>query len=148
MNNQKVRRLGCSIEEHDDYIFCYIGQTKGMFGVGFLIRKTLKDKIINFTGISERIALLQLKFGKLDMSIIQVYAPTEKASESDLQKFYTDLKKAHSLADDRVLVLGDFNAKIGKPTDKESLIMGKYGIGKNPTENGHGGHLILTPKMK
>ncbi|XP_045502882.1 uncharacterized protein LOC123699877 [Colias croceus] len=25
----EVRRLGCSIEEHDDFIFCYIGQTKG-----------------------------------------------------------------------------------------------------------------------
>ena len=122
--------MGCTIEEFPDYIFCYIGKTKGLHGVGFLIKKVLKDKIKNFTGISERVALLQLNFEEFDISIIQAYAPTEKSSEAEIQEFYANLKDAHALADDKLLVLGDFNAKIGQPRKEENIIMGKYGIGK------------------
>lgn len=126
----EVRRMGCNIEEYQDYILCYIGQTKGLHGVGFLIKKALKDKIINFTGISERVALLQLKFAELSFSIIQTYAPTERTNDDDILKFYNDIKKAHTLANDTVLIIGDFNAKIGHPKPEENLIMGKYGYGE------------------
>ncbi|XP_050681551.1 E3 ubiquitin-protein ligase PDZRN3-B-like isoform X2 [Leptidea sinapis] len=37
----EVRRLGCSIEEYQEYIFCYRGKTKGKHGVGFLVKKDL-----------------------------------------------------------------------------------------------------------
>ena len=53
----KVRKMGCNIVEDENYILCYTGQTKGLHGVGFLIRKTLKEMIKHFTGISERVAL-------------------------------------------------------------------------------------------
>lgn len=127
----EVRRMGCHMEEYPDYILCYIGETKGLHGVGFLVKKTLKQNIINFVGISERVALLQMKFGYYNLSIIQVYAPTERSSEADIKKFYHDLKKAHSLAhDDKTLVIGDFNAKIGQTRQVENLITGKYGLGQ------------------
>lgn len=97
--------------------------------MGFLIKKILKNNITNFTGISERVALLQLKFEEFYISIIQTYAPTESSSDDEISKFYNDIKKAHTLADHNVLVIGDFNAKIGQPRVEESLIMGKYGYG-------------------
>ncbi|KAJ2938172.1 hypothetical protein O0L34_g18512 [Tuta absoluta] len=126
----EVRRLGCQIEEYEDFILCYIGQTKGQYGVGFLIRRNLKANITNFTGISERVALLQLKFDDSNISIIQAYAPTMTSSTDKLDTFYKDLKKAHTLADKTVIVTGDFNAKIGLPTKEENLIMGRYGYGQ------------------
>ena len=109
----EVRRMGSNIEEYKEYILCYIGETKGLHGVGFLIKKSLKNNIINFTGISERVALLKLKFEDFAISIIQVYAPTESSNEDDINKFYTDIRKAHDIADDKLLVIGDWNAKIG-----------------------------------
>ncbi|XP_050672807.1 craniofacial development protein 2-like [Leptidea sinapis] len=122
--------MGCHIEEYPDYIFCCIGETKGLYGVGFLIKKAWKSNITNFTGISERVALLQLKFEKLNISIIQAYAPTERSSEAEIQNFDADLKKAHTMADENVLVLGDFNAKIGRKKIGESFIKGNYGVGQ------------------
>lgn len=126
----EVRRTGCKIEEHQDFILCYKGETKGLHGVGFLIKKTLKQNIIDFIGISERVALLKLKFKNQPITIIQAYAPTERAKEDEMQKFYDDLKNAQDTQDTNVLVIGDFNAKIGQPRKFENLIMGKYGYGK------------------
>lgn len=127
----EVRRLGCGIEEYKDYILCYIGQTKGLYGVGFLIKKTLKSNITNFIGITERVALLQLKFDEVCMSIIQTYAPTENSSEEEVTTFYNNITMAHEMTNNGiVLVIGDFNAKIGQPQIEENLIMGKYGYGK------------------
>lgn len=126
----EVRRMGCNIEEYENYIFCYIGQTKGLHGVGFLIKKKLKNQIKNFIGISERVALLQLKFEDIDFSIIQAYAPTEKSNKEEVQKFYNDIKEAHKIADNKVIVMGDFNAKIGHPKKEENIIMGNYGYGE------------------
>jgi exonuclease III len=130
----ETRRLGCEIKEYPDHIFCYIGQTRGLHGVGFLIKKELKANIVNFTGISERIALLQLKFDDTKISVIQAYAPTESSSDDELELFYRDLRKAHTLADDTVLVIGDFNAKIGLPTQEEHLVMGNMAMGNGTYE--------------
>lgn len=130
MGLSEVRKQGCNIEEYQKHILCYKGQTKGLHGVGFLIKKEHKDKITAFQGISERVALLQLTLEDLSITLIQVYAPTEKSSEEEINQFYNDIEKAHLLSDDIVLVMGDFNAKIGCPRVEESFIMGKYGIGE------------------
>ncbi|CAG4944708.1 unnamed protein product [Colias eurytheme] len=126
----EVRRLGCNIEEYDDYILCYIGETKGLHGVGFLLNKKFKENIHDFTGISERVALLQLKLEQVTISIIQAYAPTETSQEEEVQTFYNDMEKAHLLAGNNLIVMGDFNAKIGHPKSEESLCMGRYGYGQ------------------
>lgn len=128
----ETRRMGCKIEEHDNHIFCYVGETPGLYGVGFLIKKEHKTNIINFTGLSERVALLQLTFNGRDLSIIQAYAPTETAKEEEVEAFYKTLKEAHNLAENckNLMVIGDFNAKIGMPKPSENLIMGRYGYGK------------------
>lgn len=135
----EVKKLGCNIEEHHDYIFCYIGQTKGLHGVGFLIKKEFKNNIINFTGISERVALLQLEFERLIISIIQAYAPTERAPEDEMELFYKNLESAHALATGKVLVMGDFNAKIGCPKPEHYPVMGQHGFGER---NDRGERLI------
>lgn len=54
----EVRRLGTQIEEYVDFILCYISQTPGQYGVGFLVRKNLKENIESFTGLSIRVAML------------------------------------------------------------------------------------------
>lgn len=90
----EIRRLGDTIQEHRDYIFYYKGETKGLYGVGFIVKKDLKKNIIEFKGISERIAILNIKFPGFNKSwsIVQVYAPTEASEDDAKNNFYTDLK--------------------------------------------------------
>ena len=50
---------------------------------------------------------------------MQVYAPTSECSEEILEAFYSDLDKAlqEVRSRDYLVMLGDFNAKIGKGRD-------------------------------
>lgn len=82
----EMRRTGNKIEEYDDFILCYIGQTPGQYGVGFIINKRLKQYIESFTGITERVALLNLNLQGTYITIIQVYAPAEAAHEEEIKK--------------------------------------------------------------
>ncbi|GBP78292.1 hypothetical protein EVAR_57138_1 [Eumeta japonica] len=41
----EVRRSGEEIREYSEYIFYFYGKTQGRYGMGFLVKKYLKDKI-------------------------------------------------------------------------------------------------------
>lgn len=123
----EIRRLGNTIQEYQDIIFYYIGETPGLYGVGFLIKKHLKNYIESFVGLSERVALLKLNMNKFKLSIIQVYAPTDAAHDEEIEAFYDTVDKALKLAEENVVVMGDFNAKLGQLEHKEYPITNKFG---------------------
>lgn len=125
----EIRREGYRIEERDWCIFCYVGETQGSRGVGFLIKKHLKTKIIEFVGFSDRVALLNLKTTNDTLSIIQVYAPTERATDQEVETFYQDISRAKEKCFKNVIILGDFNAKIGIQKECHGNLIGKYGSG-------------------
>ncbi|KAJ2937218.1 hypothetical protein O0L34_g19452 [Tuta absoluta] len=41
----EIKRMGEEILEFEDHILCFEGETPGLHGVGFIIKKTLKNKI-------------------------------------------------------------------------------------------------------
>lgn len=133
----EIRRVGNQIEEYDDYILYYIGETKGQYGVGFMVKKQLKDQIIEFKGVSERIATLniQLKSSRDKWTIIQVYAPTEAAEDTIKDEFYNQLTATLENTHKNLIVMGDFNGKIGRQKHGEESVMGNFGIGKR-SKNG------------
>ncbi|KAI8433296.1 hypothetical protein MSG28_015348 [Choristoneura fumiferana] len=126
----EVRRLGEKIAEDEDYITYHLGETKGLHGVGFLVKKEYKESIQNFTGISERVCILEILLEKIPFAIIQAYAPTESSTQEEIDSFYGDLEKAHRLISTKnEISMGDFNAQIGTPKPYENKVAGKYGFG-------------------
>lgn len=127
----EVRRLGNDILEYANFVFCYVGETKGQYGVGFIIRKELKKNILEFTGISERIAVLKINLTgyKDPWTIVQVYAPTEAADEATKDVFYFQLSEVLENTGKNTILMGDFNGKIGTQNTGEELNIGKHGIG-------------------
>lgn len=97
--------------------------------MGFIIKKKYKNNITNFIGISERVALLQVKFECFCLTIIQAYSPTERSTEEEIEKFYKDIEFALTKTEGKVIVMGDFNAKIGCPKTNNYPVMGKHGYG-------------------
>lgn len=74
------------------------------------------------------------------ITIIQVYAPTEKANDIIIDTFYEDLNKIlQKCKSEVVYVIGDFNAKIGIQKTGEEKIVGEYGYGER---NARGEKLI------
>jgi hypothetical protein len=126
----EMRRLGNKIEEYENFIICHIGQTPGKHGVGFIIDKSLKRNIESFSGVTERVATLNINIKDYKLTIIQVYAPTDSASEREIEEFYKVIDKTMEISHKNIILMGDFNAKIGKPKQEEYLIMGKHGYGK------------------
>lgn len=125
----EIRKDGYGIEERDWCIFYYFGQTKGHRGVGFLVKKAHKKSIQKFTGFSDRVALLNITIHDTELSIIQVYSPTESSSEENLELFYSDVRKAKENSGQNIIIMGDFNAKIGIPKVPIEPIIGPYGLG-------------------
>ena len=74
-------------------------------------------------------------------TIISVYAPIMTNPDENKEAFYNQLASVLSgiPRTDKLLLIGDFNARIGRDSDKWPLIMGKHGIGKC---NSNGGLLL------
>lgn len=134
----EMRRLEEKISEYDEYILYQKGKTAGQHGVGFLIKKYLKQYIQELIGISDRLALLNIKFPnyKKIWSIIQVYAPTEQAEQSILDSFYEDLSQIlNNHSDNYIILMGDFNAQVGSKQNSCEYTLGPFGYGKR-SKNG------------
>ena len=61
--------------------------------------------------------------------VIQAYAPISKAEEAEVERFYEDLQDLLELTPkkDVLLILGDWNAKVGSQETPE--VTGKFGLG-------------------
>lgn len=55
----------------------------------------------------------------LMLSIIQVYALTEKASEEEIEESYYTLNKGMETACKCIIIMGNFNAKVGAPKENK-----------------------------
>ena len=135
----EMRRFGEGIEDYNGkYILHYIGETPGLYGVGFLIKHKLASKIEEIRGINERIALLNIKLpsykDKDEMwTIIQAYSPTEPVKKEDVkktEKFYEDLQSAIETSYKNLIVMGDFSGQVGTCNKGEEYIIGKHGHGQ------------------
>ena len=62
-------------------------------------------------------------------TVIQVYAPTSKAEETEVEQFYEDLQDLLELTPkkDVLFIIGDWNAKVG--SQETPGVTGKFGLG-------------------
>ena len=72
-------------------------------------------------------ALFKVK--PLNITVIQVYAPTSNAEEAEVEWFYEDLKDLLKLTPkkDVLFIIGDWNAKVG--SKQTPGVTGKFGLG-------------------
>lgn len=115
----------------DDYTMYYSGNDEPHHynGVAIIMDKGSNRAVKNFVPISDRVALLQVKSSPRDINIIQVYAPTKDKPEAEILQFYSDIKLLLKTTrkNEVNIIMGDFNAKVGKGRVEE--IVGNYGLG-------------------
>ena len=65
----------------------------------------------------------------LNITVIQVYAPTSNAEEAEVERFYQDLQDLLELTPkkDVLFIIGDCNAKLG--SQETPGVTGKFGLG-------------------
>ena len=133
---QETRLQGQGQLQEENYTFFWNGRTdeRREAGVAFAISNKLAQKLTSLpTGISERIMTLRMPLAKERfLTLVCVYAPTMMYSSEDKETFY------HSLADvvdqvpntDKLLMLGDLNARVGNDDATYEGTLGKFGKGK------------------
>ena len=113
-----------------------IGKTQGRWdaAVAFTVKNNIASRLSQLpTGISERIMSLHIPIGKeCYLSLICVYAPTMTYSEDDKEAFYQELTQTVSNVPkaDKLVILGDFNGRVGNDSTTHEGVIGKFGKGK------------------
>ena len=72
---------------------------------------------------------LRLQGKPFNITVIQVYAPTSNAEETEVEQFYEDLQDLLELTlkKDVLFIMGDWNAKVG--SQETPGVTGKFGLG-------------------
>ena len=124
------------------YTFFWRGLPKDdqrIHGVGFAIKTTLLLKLPESpVGISERIMTLRIPLvSNRHATIISAYAPTLTSPVETKDTFYEQLHNTLSSIprQDKIILLGDFNARVGTNHLVWEGIIGKHGVG-NINDNG------------
>ena len=136
MGLSEIKREGEKIIKlKEGGILCYKGNEIGQRGVGFWISSKVEKSLHEFQAIDDRIALIKLELKRKSfITLIQVYAPTAMAEETEIEKFYMNLSNTLSKLKinerNKVILMGDFNSQVGERYAEEKHILGPYNYGK------------------
>ena len=129
----EVRWPGSGENSEGGYTYYYSGRSDGKRteGVAVAVADRFLSSVAKVTPVDERIMLVRLKHTLGFISLVAVYAPTEKSKLGNKEMFYTKLE---SILDqcppgDTLLVLGDFNAVTGTQRDGYEVCLGPHGSG-------------------
>ena len=142
LSETRLAETGDLTEVGAGYTFFWSGKAKEEpreAGVGFAVRSTLVPQLETLPkGISDRLMTMRIPLaGKTHLTLISCYAPTMAYSDERKEQFYQSLSSLiHSVPKhDKLLVLGDFNARVGRNHGAWPGVLGQHGVG-NMNANG------------
>jgi hypothetical protein len=89
----------------------------------------MKESMLEYEAINERICRLRMKGRYRNNTIISAHGPTEEKEDREKKEFHDCSEEIyHKIRKyDLVIIMGDFNAKIGKE-EYHKKVAGKYTI--------------------
>lgn len=102
-------------------------------GVGFIVNKSKINSVISCTPISSRLISIRIAARPMNITIIQVYAPTTDYDDDAVETFYEELENTIKATPkkDFLIVQGDWNAKIGTDAHEHwEGTAGRFGLGE------------------
>ncbi len=130
-------------ERGTDYTFFWsrrLPEERREAGVGFAVCTTLVRKLAGPPkGVKDRLMIMRLPLshGKKFVILISAYAPTITNPDEIKVKFYEDLNSVIATVPNahKLIILGDFNARVGSDSTAWEGVIGKHGVG-NCNSNG------------
>ncbi len=121
-------------------LFIYSGRTDGIKrqGVGIALSKRVKNTLISYTPISERIITARLHSRHINISVVVAYAPTEDADDGVKDDFYQQLSDTFDdlPGHDIKLLLGDLNARVTSDNTMWPGVISKHSLHSSSNDNG------------
>ena len=113
----------------DDHYIYYCGQESlRRKGVAIMVNKRVQNAVLGCNLKNDRM-ICSFQSKPLNITVIQVYAPSSNAEEAKVEWFYEDLEDLLALMPkkDVLFIIGDWNAKVGSQEIPE--VTGKFGLG-------------------
>ncbi|XP_037787450.1 craniofacial development protein 2-like [Penaeus monodon] len=131
----ETRWTGSGEFNNDSFKVLYTGGVKHERGVALILDRENAKSLLGWWALSDRVMMIKLKGKQIDLSIIQVYAPTTASSAEEIDEFYNTLEKAKTQckSTDVTVIMGDLNAKVGNEAEGETV--GKLWTWLNPGDD-------------
>ena len=86
--------------------------------------------MIGFNPVNNRISTIRIQCKLINITVVQVYAPTSSSEEEDIAAFYETVQSVieHTPSGDSLYISGDWNAKVGKYISNG--VTGNFGLGE------------------
>ena len=114
----------------DDHYIYYCGQESfRRNGVVIMVNKRVQTAVLGCNLQNNRMISVSLQRKPFNITVIQIYAPTSSAEETEVERFYEDLQDLLELTPkkDVLFIIGEWNAKVGSQEIPE--VTGKFGFG-------------------
>ena len=137
---QETRLADSGSLRENDFTFFWQGKSSTEHrehGVGFAVRNTLLKMIQPPSNGSARLLTLRLNTSEGPITLVSTYAPTLSATPEVKDEFYESLAATIRgvPSQEQLVILGDFNARVGADHDSWPSCLGPFGVGK-VNENG------------
>ena len=135
----------------DDHYINHCGQESlRRNGVAIMVNKRVRNAVLGCNLKNDRMISVRLQGKPFNIKVIQVYAPTSNAEETEVEQFYEDLQDLLELTPkkDVLFMIGDWQEKVG--SQETPGVTGKFGFGmRNEAEcTGHSKHPLPTTQEK
>ena len=128
--NQRTGWTGMGEFNSDDHYIYYCGQESlRRNGVAIIVNKRVQNTVLGCNLKNNRMISVRFQGKPFNITVIQVYAPTNNAEEAKVEWFYEDLQDLLELTPkkDVLFIIGDWNTKIG--SQETPGVTGKFGLG-------------------
>ena len=114
----------------DDHYIYYCGQESlRRNGVAIMVNKRVRNAVLGCNLKNDRMISVRFQGKPFNITVIQVYALTSSAEETEAEQFYEDLQDLLELIPkkDVLFIIGHWNAKVG--SQETPGVTGKFGLG-------------------
>ena len=108
----------------DHYIYYCRQESLRRNGVAIIVNKIVQYAVLGHNLQNDRMISVHFQGKPLNITVIQVYAPTSNNEEAEVERFYEDLQDLLELTPkkDVLFIIGDWNAKVGSQEDRKSVV--------------------------
>ena len=94
-----------------------------------MVNRRVQNAVLGCNLKNDRMISVHLQGKPLNITVVQVYAPTSNAEEAEVEQFYEGLQDLLELTPEKdvLFVIGDWNAKVG--SQETPGVTGKFGLG-------------------
>ena len=123
----KLKWTGMGEFNSDGHYIYYCGQESlRRNGVAIIVNKIVQNAVLGCNLKNDQMISIHLQGKPFNITVIQVFAPTSNAEETEVEWFYEDLQDLLELTPPKnvLFIIGDWNAKV-----ESQETPGKFGLG-------------------